>query len=189
MKLRLLFITLSLFVTFDLAAQVKPFDGAAPIASFDLNDTQTIDLMLRAIHTLPSKAEFEAVSRGRDIVVAFALGPDSLQRDRALIAVAKYWPSGDVFLLLSNVIADPATRQGTRLRAIVSLGETFRDRALPLLDYYLGSDDVSVQIAAIRAIGRGNSVEGFERLAALRKVTSSDIIRDAIDRYGRRIAD
>lgn len=144
-----------------------------------------VTLLLSGYHDLAPRASFESVAGAPAIVRALAEGPHSLVRDRALAALGRYWPSGDVYLLYANIIADPATPLGTRHRVVLMYAEAFGDRAIPAIRPLLGAADLQLRVTAVQALGRIGSDEALALIDEAARTATHPVLLDAIERSSR----
>ena len=143
----------------------------ADLADVPRHDVENVTLLLSGVHELAPASSFDAIPNAYRIVHSLASGPDGVVRDRALAALGRYWPSGDVFLLYAGVIASPATKEGTRHRVILMLAESFGERAIVALEPLLSSSDLQLRITTVQALG---AIGTDEAIATINEQVSSD---------------
>jgi hypothetical protein len=117
------------------------------------HDVQTVSMLLSGYHDLASQETLSQVPNARSIVETLAQGPNGFVRNRALAAMGRYWPSGDVYLLLANVLTADDTPEGTRHRVLLLFADAFGDRAIPVIRPFLAANDLQLQITAVQAFG------------------------------------
>lgn len=155
------------------------------LRQFDEPQVAQVRLLLSGYHELPDQALFDRVEDAPRIVGALAHGADGPIRDRALAALGRYWPSGDVYLLYAKVLADDATRTGTRHRVMVYFADAFGERALPAIRPYLASPDVQLRISAVHAVGRIGTDEAMEVLDRFAAHETNTVVLEAVDEAAR----
>lgn len=168
-------------------AQVTPFKDATPIGVFPVQNVEQVSLLLSGFHEVGTKAQFEKVQNASDILVSIAKGKEGFVRDRAILVLARYWASADVYLLMASVISNPKTSFGTRLRMMVQFGDTFGGRSIPVLKHYLTDADPQVRISALQALQATNDDAAFVLIEGHAKTESAPIVLEAVKTYSSRI--
>ncbi len=175
-------IVISLAMLFTAPAMAQQVDD---LERFAEPQVEQVRLLLSGYHELPERALFDQVADAPEIVEALAHGPHSPVRDRALAALGRYWPSGDVYLLYARVLADDATPTGTRHRVMVYFADAFGERAIPAIRPYLSSDDVQLRISAVGALGRIGSDEALGILDGFADRETNPVVLDAVEDASR----
>lgn len=186
-KITFIFILFSFFAVSQSAAaqQIVPFEHTKGISAFASDDVKTTSLLLSGYHKLAPKDAFLNISNVENILIALAVNDKSFYRERAIIALARYWPSSDLFLLMASIIAEPHTAFSTRIKLMVQFGMTFNKRAVPILSLYLKSTDPQIRISALQALQATNAVDAFKRINAHHKTEKNERVQEAILRYRR----
>jgi HEAT repeat protein len=144
-----------------------------------------VRLLLSGYHDLPDRAQFDRVADAPAIVKALAHGPDGPTRDRALAALGRYWPSGDVYLLYARVLAADSTPVGTRHRVMVYFADAFGERAIPAIRPYLSNQDPQLRISAVHALGRIGSDQAIAVLDRFADDETNAVVLEAVDDASR----
>jgi len=164
-------------------AQVIPFQGSDSLQSFPQENVKKVTFLLSGFHEIGTKAQFSKVANAEGILISLAKSEESFVRDRALIGLARYFASADLYLLMASVISKPETSFGTRLRVMVQFGETFGSRALPILKHYLKDADLQVRIGALQSLQATNADEAFLLIADHAKTEKSSLVLEAVKKY------
>lgn len=192
MKTRNVVATCTLFFALSLVsvgafAQVTPFKDSRPVGVFTAQNVEQVSLLLSGYHEVGTKAQFEKIQNVNGILTSLAKGKKGFIRDRAIIVLARYWASADVYLLMASVISNSNTSFGTRLRMLVQLGDTFGSRALPILKHYLTDEDPQVRISALQALQATDSDEAFVLIVGHAKNENISLVLEAVKKYSARI--
>ena len=168
------------------SSQTAPIpQTGSSVDHFPAADVARARLLLSGYHGLPDRDVLTQSPNAFEIVRALSQSSDSLVRDRALQALSRFWPSGDVFLAYANVLADPNTAEGTRHRVMLLAADVFADRAVPMIRPYLEADDVQLRLSAVEALGRVRTDEVVAILTARAEVETDPVVLERIELASR----
>lgn len=161
-----------------------PSHGGA-VNQFADEEVAHVRLLLSGYHGLPDREALAASPNAFAIVSALSHSDNVLVRDRALEALGRFWPSGDVFLAYANVVADETTPDGMRHRIMLVAAEVFGDRAVPMIRPYLSVDDVQLRLTAVEALGRIRTDQVVAILEAHADSETNALVLERIARASR----
>lgn len=176
----------ALILGFSSAAFAQTAPQTVPVPAVKPEERQAVSLLLRAIHELPARAEFEAVSNDPyAVVVSIAQGSGPIA-ERAVEAMF-LWPTDQTFALAQAQLADPATKSGRRHRLLMLLADTYQDRATTVVAPYLTHTDARLRITAAAALAKIRTDAAFAQLDDAVALEKNEAVAAEMRRYARRV--